>query len=108
VTRGRFRAIAVVIALGFIAVGVYRNHHSNAVDTGPPVAVLVAKRPIAKGTPGNVVSGDGLYAVTAIRKSQVRNGALVDPSALAGKVALKRIPRGAQLTSVDFGPSPAG
>jgi flagella basal body P-ring formation protein FlgA len=109
VTRGRFRVFAVAIALGFIAVGVYRNlHHSAVHDTGPPVSVLVAKRSIAKGTPGNVITRAGLYTVAAIGKGQIQDGALVDPSDLAGKVALTRIPPGAQLTSADFGPSTGG
>lgn len=103
---GRFRAIVVVIAVAAIAFGVYRNqqhHDRNAI--GGPIPVLVANRPIQKGTAGDVIrSTAGFYRVVNVRTSQIEAGAIVDPSTLVGKVAAKDVPVGQQLTAADFDP----
>jgi flagella basal body P-ring formation protein FlgA len=98
--------IAVAIALAFIAVGVYRNEHRASVaNTGGPVTVLVARKPIQKGATGDGIRQGRLYKPVAIRRSDVRAGAIVSPAALAGKVALRNVPTGSQLTAADFGPA---
>jgi flagella basal body P-ring formation protein FlgA len=103
---GRFRATVVVIAVAAIAFGVYRNQqHHDGTNVGGPIRVLVAKALIQKGTTGDAVGSDaGLYRVAGFRSSQVEIGAIVDPSKLVGKVAVKDIPAGRQLTAGDFAP----
>jgi Flp pilus assembly protein CpaB len=94
--------IAAVVAA--IALIVYLNHYRNSVKTGD-IRVLVASKVIPAGTPGNVlVSNSGYYRSVPYAKSQVETGAVVDPSALAGQVALKDIGLNQQLTAADFGP----
>ena len=94
--------IAAVIAA--IALLVYLNHYRNSVGSDQQVKVLVASKVILKGTPGDVIrTTSGLYQLTDIPKKQVDSGAIVNPAALAGKVALTDIGFGQQLTAADFG-----
>jgi Flp pilus assembly protein CpaB len=94
--------IAAVIAA--IALLVYLNHYRSSVNNGEEVKVLVAAKLILKGTPGDVIrTTSGLYQLTNLPKNQVDSGAIVNPSALAGKVALTDISFGQQLTASDFG-----
>lgn len=87
-----------------IALLVYLNQYRNSVNSkAQPLSVLVAKRLIPKGTPGDIVGSTGLYQVSAIPKDQVKTGTFVDPASLAGKVALVDIYPGQQLTVADFG-----
>jgi Flp pilus assembly protein CpaB len=94
--------IAAVIAA--IALLVYLNNYRNSVKGDQQVKVLVAAKLIQKGTPGDVIrTTSGLYQLTDYSKSQVETGAVVNPAALAGKVALTDIALGQQLTAADFG-----
>lgn len=96
----------IAAAIAAIALLVYLNHYRSSVNGNTaPASVLVAKSLIQQGTPGSVVGSSDLYQVTSIPKSQVKTGAFVDPSTLAGKVALTDIYPGQQLTSADFGAS---
>jgi pilus assembly protein CpaB len=93
--------IAAIIAA--VALIVYLNHYRNSVNgKNVPIQVLVAKSLIQKGTSGDVVGTSGQYVKTNIPKSQVKSGAFVDPSTLAGKVAVTDIYPNQQLTSTDF------
>lgn len=77
--------MAVILALAFIAVGVFRNEHRTAAtNTGGPVTVLVAGKLIQKGTTGYGIRQGGLYKPVAIPRSLVQTGAIVSPSALSG------------------------
>lgn len=99
------RGIAIVVALAAIAYVVisHRNHH-DGVDTGAvPVYVLVASKRIQRGTPGDVIRTTGLYTIRNVPQSNIEPGAIVDPAAVAGRVALTDIAAGQQLTSADFG-----
>ena len=99
------RGIAIVVALAAIAYVVisHRNHH-DGVDTGAvPVDVLVASKRIQRGTPGDVIRTTGLYTIRNVPQSNIEPGAIVDPAAVAGRVALTDIAAGQQLTAADFG-----
>ena len=97
--------IAAVIAA--IALIVYLNHYRDSVKGGgAAIQVLVAEKLIQKGTPGDVIRTNPTYYETKdIAKSNVETGAFVDPSTLAGKVALTDISPGQQLKAADFGPT---
>jgi flagella basal body P-ring formation protein FlgA len=101
---GQLRTVAVVVAVGAIVFVVYRHqHHSPVMAIGGPVAVLVAKRPIQKGTTGNLIRATGrYYKVANFALSQVKAGAITDTSMLTGAVAVKDIVAGQQLTAADF------
>ena len=95
----------IAAAIAAIALVVYLNHYRNSVNANnAQIRVLVAKSLIQAGTPGDVIARTtSMYAVAEIPKRQVQTGALVDPSSLAGKVALRDINPNAQLTAADFG-----
>ena len=94
-------AFCAVLAGGAIAIYLkqYRQSVNNA---GAAVTVLVAKRDIAKGTPGAAVTAQGLFTTTTIRESQLREGAFSDTASLRGRFATREILRGQQLTAADF------
>ena len=96
----------IAAAIAAIALLVYLNHYRNSVNGNTaPTSVLVAKKLIQQGTSGSVVGSSDMYQVTSIPKNQVKTGAFVDPSTLAGKYALTDIYPGQQLTAADFGTS---
>jgi Flp pilus assembly protein CpaB len=102
--RGTIILGVAAAALAGIALLVYLNQYRNSVNSKTqPISVLVAKNLIQKGTPGDIVGSTALYQVSSIPKDQVKTGALVDPSTLAGKVALVDIYPGQQLTTAEFG-----
>lgn len=103
VMSGQLRAVAVVVAVAAIVFVGYRHEHRAG---GPVMAVLAANRPIQEGTSGDVIrSATGFYTVVSVRTSQIDAGAIVDASVLSGKLAVKDIPAGQQLTTADFAPA---
>jgi len=66
-----------------------------------PTPVLVAKQLIPKGTPGNIVASQAMYAPTTIPRKEVEVGAIADPSYLAGRAASADIFPGQQITTAD-------
>lgn len=89
--------------LAGIVVLVYINRYRTSVNqSAEPVSVLVAKNLIEKGTPGNVIGTDGLYQTARVAKGDLKDGAILDPSSLRGRVAVEDIYPGKQLTAADF------
>ncbi len=89
--------------LAGISIIVYLNRYRHSVSAqGAPVTVLVAKQPISKGTSGSIVAAQAYFTTATIRESQLRTGALSDPASLRGRVAVRDVYRGQQLTSADF------
>jgi Flp pilus assembly protein CpaB len=103
-TRAGTIAVAAGAALlAGISIAVYLNRYRNSVSSqGAPVTVLVAKRTIAKGTSGDVVAAQSMFTTATLRESQLRNGAFSDPAAIRGRVALRDVYKGQQLTAADF------
>jgi Flp pilus assembly protein CpaB len=103
-TRGGTFLLAGLTALiAAVAVFAYVKHYRNSVkEGGVPATVLVSSAPIVKGTPGNVVATKHLYQAQTIRESQLREGAISDPSSLQGRIAKTDILPGQQLTVSDF------
>jgi hypothetical protein len=102
-----FRAISIVVALVAIAVVVISHRrHADRITSFAQVQVLVARKTIQKGTPGDVIRSDpALYSVVAVQPTQAANGAIVDPATLIGKVAVTDIAQGQQITAADFDPA---
>jgi Flp pilus assembly protein CpaB len=92
---------AAVIAA--IVLLVYLHSYRNSVNgSAVPASVLVAKNLIPKGTPGDIIGSTGQYQVASVPKSQLQVGALIDPAALTGRVAVGDIYPGQQLTAASF------
>jgi Flp pilus assembly protein CpaB len=103
-TRGGTMALAGITALiAAIAVFAYVKHYRSSVqEGGVPATVLVSSGLITKGTPGAAIANKHLFQAQTIRESQLRDGAISDPSSLKGRVAKADIFRGQQLTVSDF------
>ncbi|MEI7761298.1 MAG: Flp pilus assembly protein CpaB [Thermoleophilia bacterium] len=106
VTASRSGAIAVGVAVAVIAailLIIYVTRYQSSVDsTAAAVPVLVAKNLIPKGTPGTAVATNGLYQSTSVPTDKVQPGAISDPSALNGRLAIADIYPGGQLTLNNF------
>jgi len=96
-------------ALAAIVVFVYLHNYRDSLNSSAtPASVLVAKNLIQKGTPGNIIGQNSEFQVASIPKRQLQVGALVDPAALNGRVAVADIYPGQQLTAADFALAPIG
>ena len=94
-------AIAAVLAAFVLLLYLNQYRDSVAADS-EPVPVLVAKTLIEKGVPGDVVGVKKLFASDEAPRSQVKDGAITDPSSLRGRIAVNDIYPGQQLTVADF------
>lgn len=103
-TRGGTTVVAVITAL--LAAGIlmiFLSQYRDSVDVADDVStVLVAKNLIEKGSPGDVVAEDALFQTTTVRKDDLKDGAIADPSTLKGKIATTDVFPGEQLVASEF------
>jgi len=101
--RGSFLVGVVAAALaGIVLLAYLHNYRSSFNASGVRAPVLVAKNLIQKGTPGNIVGQTNQFQVANIPKAQLQTGAISDPAALRGRVAIVDIYPGQQLSAADF------
>ncbi|HEU4942393.1 MAG TPA: Flp pilus assembly protein CpaB [Gaiellaceae bacterium] len=103
-TRGGTIALGGVAAVlaAFVLLLYLNQYRSSVTADSEPVTVLVAKTLIEKGMPGDVVGLNRLFQRDEAPQSQVKDGAITDPSTLRGRVAVEDIYPGQQLTVADF------
>ena len=103
-TRGGTAALGVLAAVvAGVFVLLYLNQYRNSVKASSgPVTVLVAKKLIHKGTPGDYVGSANLFVPTKVPESKAIIGAITDPIAFKGRVAVDDIFPGQQITTADF------
>lgn len=103
-TRGGTVALGGVAAfMAAFVLLLYLNQYRDSVTAeSEPVTVLVAKKLIEKGMPGDIIGVRGLFDSEEAPRSNVRDGAITDPSTLRGRVAAQDIYPGQQLTVADF------
>jgi Flp pilus assembly protein CpaB len=103
-TRGGTVALGGAAALmaAFLLLLYLNQYRSSVTADSEPVTVLVARTLIEKGMPGDVVGLNRLFQSDEAPKSQVKDGAITDPSTLRGRVAVEDIYPGQQLTVADF------
>lgn len=95
-------ALACAIVAGGVIVLAMSRYRSSVNASGNPETVLVATQAIPKNTPGAVLANSGMFKATQIVSKQVSAGAVADASLLQGKVAVRDISPGEQLTVSDF------
>ena len=101
--RGSLFVGAAAAALAGIILVVYLHSYRNSVNSSAtPATVLVAKNLIQKGTPGDIIGSSDQFQVASVPKGPLQVGALTDPAALAGRVAVTDIYPGQQLTATYF------
>lgn len=103
-TRGGTAALGVLAAVvAGVFVLLYLNQYRNSVKASSgPVTVLVAKKLIHKGTPGDYVGNAHLYVPTRVPESKAIVGAITDPVTFKGRFAVDDIFPGQQITVADF------
>jgi Flp pilus assembly protein CpaB len=103
-TRGGTVVLGAIAALlAAVILLVYLNRYRESVsDSSAPQTVLVAKSLIPKGTSGVLVGQKELFQAASLTGEQVKEGAIVDPATLKGRVAVEDIYPGQQLTTADF------
>jgi Flp pilus assembly protein CpaB len=103
-TRGGTIALGGVAALmaAFVLLLYLNSYRSSVTSESEPVTVLVAKTLIEKGMPGDIVGLKELFVPDEAPRSQVKDGAITDPSTLRGRIAVDDIYPGQQLTVADF------
>jgi Flp pilus assembly protein CpaB len=107
--RGSLLVGAAAAVLAGLILLVYLHSYRNSINSSSaPATVLVAKNLIQKGTPGNIIGTSDQFQVASVPKGQLQVGALTDPSALAGRVAIADIFPGQQLTANYFTYAPPG
>jgi pilus assembly protein CpaB len=106
-TRGGTALVAGVSALLAAALlVVFLNRYRESVSGGDETAtVLVAKTLIEKGSPGDVIAEDGIFQTTTMNKTDLKDGAISDPSNLNGKIATQDVYPGEQLLAGEFAPA---
>jgi Flp pilus assembly protein CpaB len=88
---------------GALLVGAMARYRSSLTAGNKPMTVLVATQRIPKNTPGDVIASQSLFRATEIAASQVTAGAVADAAVIRGKVAVRDILPGEQMTAADFG-----
>jgi Flp pilus assembly protein CpaB len=101
--RGSIYVGAAAAVIAGIVLAVYLHEYRNNVNSASAAApVLVASQLIPKGTPGDLVGANNQFQVGSVPKAQLAIGALTDPAALTGRIAVRDIYAGQQLTAADF------
>jgi Flp pilus assembly protein CpaB len=95
-------AAGLAVLAGLVLL-VFLNQYRDSVRGGVvPTSALVANSLIPKGTSGDVVIGEKLSKATTLPADQLKEGVLADTSTIAGKVAVRDIYPGEQVTAAAF------
>jgi Flp pilus assembly protein CpaB len=92
-------AALVAAALLLVFLNAYRDS-TREDDVG--VSVVVAKRLIERGSSADVLADEGAFQRTSVPKGELKEGAVVDPATLEGKLAQGDIYPGEQVLTTDF------
>lgn len=103
-TRNGTLAVSAIAALlaGALLLVFLNQYRESTSDDGVSVSVLVAKRLIERGSSADVLADEGVFHRTRVRRDELKQGAIVDPSTLEGKIALGDVYPGEQITAADF------
>ena len=106
-TRNGTLAVSGIAALlaGAILLVFLSQYRENTRDDALSASVLVAKRLIERGSPGDVLAAQGMFQRATIPQSKLKDGAVVDPDSIKTQVATADIYPGEQITSSDFAPA---
>jgi flagella basal body P-ring formation protein FlgA len=89
VVGGLVAAVAVVLLLVYLVQ--YRDSLNNSNESVP---VLVANQQIQQGTSGDTVASEHMFKQVEVRRGDLQDGAITDPSQIAGRVGTERRRRG--------------
>jgi Flp pilus assembly protein CpaB len=101
--RGAYAVAAVAAALAGLVLLVFINRYKDDVNAGlAPAPVLTADRVIPRGTSAAEVISQKLFKPAAVATENLRPGAVTQASQIVGKVAVRDVLPGQQITVADF------
>jgi Flp pilus assembly protein CpaB len=107
--RGSALVAGASALLATAVIMVFLHQYRQSLNAGKHEAtVLVARNLIEKGSSGTVIAEKSIFQTAQVRKSDLKNGAVSDPSLLRGKVTSEDIYPGQQLVIGDFVPATGG
>ena len=93
--------LAALTALGVLLM--FMSNYRSSVQSGAAdIRVLVADRFIDKGTSGDAIAEAELFKPVTITDDEAIEGAVTDPSQIAGQVLAEPVYEGQQLSAVGF------
>jgi|SRR5579872_3230621 len=95
-------ALLCAAAAGVVLFVAIRQYRSSVHASQQSVTVLVANRLIQKGTSGTAIATGGEFTAESLGQKQVTAGAVADIASIGGRVAVRDILPGSQLTAADF------
>jgi Flp pilus assembly protein CpaB len=103
-TRNGTLGVSAVAALlaGALLLVFLNQYRDSTRDDGISVNVLVAKRLIERGSSADVLAEAGVFQRARVRKDELKQGAISDPSILEGAIAAGDIYPGEQIINTDF------
>jgi Flp pilus assembly protein CpaB len=107
--RGAAMVAGISAVLAAVVLMVFLNQYRNSVNgDNAPATVLVAKQLIEKGSSGTVIAQKSIFQTARVKKSELKDGAVSDPSNLRGMVAADDIYPGEQFVIGDFARATGG
>jgi Flp pilus assembly protein CpaB len=107
--RGSALVAGVSALLATAVIMVFLHQYRQSLNAGKQEAtVLVARNLIPKGSSGTVIAEKSIFQTAQVRKSDLKSGAVSDPSLFRGKVTSKDVYPGQQLVLGDFVPATGG
>jgi Flp pilus assembly protein CpaB len=101
--RGAFTVAALAATLAGLVLVVFIGRYKQDVNAGlAPAPVLIADRLIPRGTAANEVISEKLFKATAVAEEKIPAGAVTQASEILGKVAVRDVLPGQQITTADF------
>lgn len=101
--NGSILSAAITAAVAGLLIVLFLQQYRDGVNNeGVPTPVLVAEQIIEQGASADTVGAEGLFKSSDVPRDQLKAGAVTDPAALRGKVAVADILPGQQLTAADF------
>lgn len=105
-TRNGTLAVSGIAALlaGAVLLVFLNAYRDSTRDDDVSVSVVVAKRLIERGSAADVLADEGAFQRASVPKSELKEGAVVDPATLEGTNAVGDIYPGEQILASDFLP----
>ena len=103
-TRNGTLAVSGIAALlaGALLLVFLNAYRDSTRDDDISVSVVVAKRLIERGSSADVLADQGAFQRASVPKAELKEGAVVDPAALEGTMAVGDIYPGEQVMAADF------
>lgn len=103
-TRNGTLAVSGIAALlaGALLLVFLNEYRDSTRDDDARVSVVVAQRLIERGSSADVLADESVFQRASVPKGELKEGAVVDPGTLEGKVAVGDVYPGEQITTSDF------